>query len=364
MNWINKNLANFGIVSISCIFGIFCVELALRIINSSDPWGETYYANVLRDIKFTYDVGPLYESDVSSVEYVRNEYGLRDSCGSTSEIDILTVGGSTTDQRYVPTASTYQAIIEKRLKSLVDGFGCVTNAGIDGHSTWGHLFSFKHWFPLIPDLKPKIVVLYIGVNDANFLRATSPNPGDDLNSAGGMKVYLKNFELVKALLPIYRLMRQSKTNESAVYGGHLSRAYTVDDYIINAKNPRTDTLSEKNKISFQQRMESLLKSIDSLGATPLCVTQPHRYVIEKDGMIWGVKNVLGEGFSGVDYDYSIRQLNDVIKRLCGKNTVDLYNHKFADIHFYDGVHTTAAGSEQIGEVIAEFIINRRRLFGF
>ena len=86
------------------------------------------------------------------------------------------------------------------------------------------------------------------------------------------------------------------------------------------------------------------------------LVQPHRFVKEKDEVIWGVENVLGDGFSGIYYDYSIRKLNNVIFELCGKNTVDLYNHKFSYSHFYDGVHTTASGSEEIGKIVAEFII--------
>jgi hypothetical protein len=105
-------------------------------------------------------------------------------------------------------------------------------------------------------------------------------------------------------------------------------------------------------------MHSLLKSILALDAIPICVTQPHRYVMKKNDKIYGVSNVLGEDFSGIDYDYSIRKLNDVMFELCGENTLDLYNHKFLSSHFYDGVHTTAMGSTEIGERMAEFIIEK------
>ena len=47
-------------------------------------------------------------------------------------------------------------------------FGCVTNAGVDGHSTWGHIFAFEHWFPLIPDLKPKFVSRYVDYQQEAF----------------------------------------------------------------------------------------------------------------------------------------------------------------------------------------------------
>lgn len=358
MSRIKRNLAKLVMVIISGFIGVVFVELTLRIVNSKDPWSKTFHANILRNVQYTYDKSPLYNSDQSSHTYVRNEYGLRDTCNSPSEIEILTIGGSTTDQRFVEFSSTYQTVIEKRLKELNNSFGCVSNAGVDGHSTWGHLFSFEHWFPLIPELKPKIILLYIGVNDADFFKAEAPNPGDDYISQGGVKAFLASFDLVKALLPIWRLMRQNNMNVSRAYGSHSASSFTDDDYTINVINQQTDFLSEENAKSFRLRLSLILKEIYALDATPLCVTQPHRYVMEKEGVMYGVRDILGDGFSGIDYDYSIRRLNNEIFQLCGDNTLDLYSQEFSRSHFYDGIHTTATGSEQIGEIIAEFIISK------
>ena len=344
------------IVMISCLIAVVVVELTLRIVNSNDQWAKTREANILRNFKFSYDITQLYKGDTPSVEYVRNQYGLRDICESPSEIEILTIGGSTTDQRYVSYASTYQAIMEERLKNFNNSFGCVSNAGVDGHSTSGHLFSFEHWFTLIPELNPKIILLYVGVNDADFLRAKSPNTGFDTERTAGFKSFLKSFEIVKALLPIYRLFLNLSDKGSAAYDRHNPIPYTDNDYTVNEMNEQTESLAEKNALAFRSKMGILLNEIHSMGATPLCVTQPHRYVIEKEGSILSIPNVLDDGFSGIDYDYSIQKLNDVIFDLCKTNTVDLYNHKFYNSHFYDGVHTTAAGSEEIGKIISEFII--------
>ncbi|MDA9311003.1 hypothetical protein N9Q35_02460, partial [Amylibacter sp.] len=146
-------------------------------------------------------------------------------------------------------------------------------------------------------------------------------------------------------------------NASASYARHELILYTDDDYTVNVMNEQTELLSNQNALAFRSRMENLLSEIHSLGAAPLCVTQPHRFVKEIDGEVRGVVSILGEGYSGVDYDYSIRKLNEVIFDLCGTSTVDLYSHEFSNSHFYDGVHTTASGSEEIGRVIADFIIS-------
>ncbi len=366
MSWIKRKIASLLVITLSCVLGLILFESGLRLVNSGDIWFKTKEANILRDFQFTYDISKLYQYDLLSVNYVRNEYGLRDACDSTDEIDILTIGGSTTDQRYVPFDSTYQSILEERLIAQIDDFGCVSNAGVDGHSTWGHIFSFEHWFPLIPELKPKFIVLYVGINDANFLRLGAPKPRVDINNRQRLQGFLENFEVFQALLPIYRLLQQSIVHGSAVYETHEPHPYDEDDYEVNVMSERTVALSEQNTNVFQSRMRILLEKISALGAIPICVTQPHRYVMEKSGEIYGVPNVLGQGFTnvlgeglnGIDYDYSIRQLNNVMFELCGENTLDLYSHTFLSSHFYDGAHTTAMGSKEIGERLADFILAR------
>ena len=358
MNLIKKQTVSLLVVALSCILGFFSFEIGLRIVSLDDPWTKTRDLNILRNFQMTYDISNHYQHDSLGADYIRDEYGLRDVCETPGEIDILTIGGSTTDQRYVPFESTYQSILEKRLVAHVDDFGCVSNAGVDGHSTWGHMFSFEHWFPLIPNLNPKFIILYVGVNDADFKRINNPNSGFDNNKQVGMKGFLKRFEVVNALLPLYRLMKQSSENESAAYAGHSPRPYVDNEYTIDVINEQTKFLSEQNANAFRLRIQSLLKNISALDAIPICVTQPHRYVRKKNGKIYGIPNVLDEGFSGIDYDYSIRKLNDVMSELCKENTLDLYSHKFLSAHFYDGVHTTAMGSTEIGDRIADFIIER------
>ena len=87
--------------------GVAVVEVILRIVNSNDAWFQTREANILWNFQFPYEISQLYWSDTSSIDYLRNQYGLRDTCKSPAEIEILTIGGSTTDKRYVSMNSTY-----------------------------------------------------------------------------------------------------------------------------------------------------------------------------------------------------------------------------------------------------------------
>lgn len=346
MSWIKKKIFSLSIILISCFIGFLIVEISLQIINSGKKWLITEEISILRNFQFNYDISNLYPSDALKANYVRNEFGLRDNCDGPDKIDILTIGGSTTDQRYVNFEFTYQTVLQQRLRAVKNDFDCVSNAGVDGHSTWGHLFAFENWFPLIPKLKPKFILLYVGLNDVQFI----------INKENNIKSSLKRLYTIKKLLPIYRFLRQSDNN---LVLRHVPVDYKLNDYTVKEINKETLGLSTENAKAFKSRMIILLEKIRDLNATPICVTQPHRYVVKKnDNIMYGIPNVLGVGFSGIDYDFALRQLNSILFELCGENTVDLYSHNFLKMHFYDGAHTTDLGSQEIGNRLADFIISR------
>ena len=356
MNWIKKYGLSLLIIFISMFSAVFIVEMTLRFVKDEN-WAITREANVLRNFEYHYNVSRLYESESQTAHYVRDEYGLRDDCPSPKDIKILTVGGSTTDQRYVSLESTYQKILQERLRTTIGDFGCVTNAGIDGHSTWGHLFSFEKWFPLIPDLSPSYVVLYIGVNDADFQIMNTPVTGFDVRGNHGMRGWLEKFELFNRLRPLLRYLK-TQLSPQASYADHAPRSFAPDNYRVQALHDKTKELVHANTRAFQERFERLLARVKDIGATPICVSQPHRYARQINGKRYGVESV-GDGMSGLDYDYSLRALNRVMSELCGAFFLDLYNEDFRPEHFYDGVHTTAAGSVFIGNRMADFIIKNK-----
>ena len=355
MSLIKKTIIAISIVLVSTFSAVILVEILLQSLKKDDGWDVTREANILRDFEFSYNLNELYPSNTQLVNYRRNKYGLRDDCTDPSEIKILTIGGSTTDQRYVAFNATYQKILQNRISADIGRFGCVTNAGVDGHSTWGHIFAFENWFPLIPNLEPDYVVLYVGVNDANFQRSKTPYVGFDVRNAG-IKKWLKQFEIVKQLLPIYRFIRQTSQNNNTSYAGHAPIKFTAEDYTVSDLNNSTIRLTQENVMAFRSRFQQLLELVEEMGATPICVSQPHRYVRRFDGTVRGVENVLGIGFSGVDYDYSLRSLNSVMSDLCEDLFLDLYNHEFSPEHFYDGAHTTENGSIYIGELMGDFFV--------
>ncbi len=119
----------------------------------------------------TYDVSELYGSkEKIYTNYTRDEKGYRGLKGQTSKLQILTIGGSTTDQRFLSDLETWQSFLEK---SLPNNFN-VINGGVEGQTTYGHLFSIKHWHSQeLSSYKIPLIIFYLGVNDTRLLNQGS-----------------------------------------------------------------------------------------------------------------------------------------------------------------------------------------------
>lgn len=116
------------------------------------------------DVSRKYDVSGLYEGG-GVVLYTRDSVGYRGLDRASRPI-LLTIGGSTTDQRYVSDNDTWQSILEAELENKIN----VVNAGVDGQSTFGHLVSIRDWHSYeLGDAKVKSILYYFGVNDARLL---------------------------------------------------------------------------------------------------------------------------------------------------------------------------------------------------
>ena len=99
---------------------------------------------ILCDIKYIYE-NKLYDP-FNDVTYERDIFGLRGRYKDLNKIDIIVVGGSTTDERLLNLEDTWVEKLEKNFnlnqKIEID----FVNAGVDGQSSVGPLWNFVNWF--------------------------------------------------------------------------------------------------------------------------------------------------------------------------------------------------------------------------
>ncbi len=71
------------------------------------------------------------------------------------------MGGSTTECFYLSDDKTWQFNLEQKLKLKFKNIW-INNAGLDGHSTFGHQILLDDY---LIKIKPKIILFLVGVND-------------------------------------------------------------------------------------------------------------------------------------------------------------------------------------------------------
>ncbi len=365
MNWTKRFLfISIGITA-PLLVGIIILELIFGSWLREDQWKSAVELNIIRNSQINYDVENIYGKELLKSIYTRDSNGLRGSCANPKDISILTIGGSTTDQRYIPDGMTYQDVLQKLLSNKNDRLICVSNAGVDGHSTFGHLASFQNWFPLIVDLKPKFFLLYIGINDAGF-RFISNTGFDERYNRNQSKLQntLKNNSSIYSLLKSLRNLLHGLSDTRA-YAGHSIRVPNADDYVATKMTDGVEAHIKKNTEEFEKRLKAILLQVASFGAKPICVSQPHLFIREFGSVKKGLKVAFeyeGIIYNGLDYDTSIKALNNSMKFLCKENDgfyLDMSTKDFSGDDFYDAVHLKSIGANRLGGYLFDEFINQK-----
>ena len=142
---------------------IVFVLLAAEVIFGGWVFGPRYGSLIIpKDFQRRFDTANLYAGG-GIIYYKRDGYGLRGVYDDVSKIDILTIGGSTTNERFIDETQTWTAVLGQEFRRHGHEI-VVVNAGVDGQSTIGHIKNFDLWFPMIPNLKARYILAYVGIN--------------------------------------------------------------------------------------------------------------------------------------------------------------------------------------------------------
>lgn len=338
---INILLLCLGIIIIEIIFGSWRDPNILNRLN------------LIKNAEISYDISELYDWDDPVIKYTRDEYGLRGNFSSPRDVDILTIGGSTTDQRYIGDGHTWQDVTQDQFTKS-GGKVIVANAGVDGQSTFGHIKNFEWWLPYISKLKPRYILFYVGLND--FYKDADFAFDDLINDKKGKSIK----QILKERSAVYYLYRTLKGTYRAIFVlkiGHRSLDFDkmawVDEPVLN----RYDEVMSQRLASYSARLEVLVELTRKLGAEPIFVTQPSRKYDVRSDAVYGIK---GESkyddvkYNGVDYYHMMRLMDDAVLKTCARHQLicfDLSNdlaESWENEDFYDFEHMTPAGAKKVG----------------
>ena len=302
-------------------------------------FGRDYGALVVpRNVARQFDVQGLYGGGTS--QYRRDGHGLRGTYADPGAIDILAIGGSTTNELFITEGRTWTDVLAQTL-TQAGRPTTVVNAGVDGQSTVGNIKDFELWFPRIPGLKPRFVLVYTGVNDLALARSGHLAKQDHMvNQRRQLKqVLMNNSALYTAFRNIRGMLRARRAD--LVHG---AVSYAGATWVPVEAPPVPDPALAPELDAYADRLETLIGHIRALGAKAILVTQHKGGYRIREGRLYGRQQPDGTVDTG-DYADLMAQ-----GALCIDLASDL---AFGDGDFYDGLHTTPQGSARIGRYLAE-----------
>ena len=199
------------------------------------------------------------------------------------------LGSRETDVYGVLKLQDIQDLLEKKLNQTAGIKSvCIANAGVDGHSTFGHLAAFDLWFPNIKNFKPEFFLFYVGGNDASFRFEELPYFDKNPDSKRSLRDIFKENS---ALYDVYKkITKQKKNQDINLFAWHHLVNKTPENYSELHLTENAKTLSKQNAIAFKTRMTALLNKMSKYGGKPICVSPPHALAWKFGSSKLGVPN--------------------------------------------------------------------------
>jgi len=334
-----------GINLIVALAGVILLELTLG------GWFAPYHPPSGSIFRRTFKLEQRYYEPYGVITYVRDEYGLRGPEKDLQNIEVATVGGSTTDQILISEGETWQDVIY-----ALTGIG-ITNAGDEGISSTGHVVALTEWLHRIPNFHPHFYLHYIGLNDAAFAylwtlpgsKSFAETQIADQENRHALHRFIRGRS---ALVQGFIALKSWLSGPPAVFSASPVKRETgapevraevnqqpIVDYIRQIYEPNLRRLI----LEHQQRGEQAIMVSQT--------TRPSLFRVEGE-TVW----VRDPGIAG--YVLALRLVNAATRRVCLEHAatcrfIDLASEiSFSDEEFYDNVHTTPAGARTIGTYLA------------
>ena len=347
----------------SCLLSLLLAEVVLRIHNPFPGRVRGDQIVLGRNVRFVYS-GPVNPKLDSEIVYSTNSLGLRgpepplDLDGYTS---IITVGGSTTECRYLSDDKTWPAQLERSLlKSTAKIW--VNNAGLDGHSTFGHSILLQDH---VLKLKPTFVLFLVGWNDVGLRVSRDYDRAQIAWKSGSLRqlfISVANHSEVLTLALIASRSRRAwlgGMRHGMEFDIRKQPVFKMTESEITAL---CDYHSENFIAGYERRLRELMVMSRAAGTEPVLLTQPSLCAM-------GVDAATGFDFSvaRAEPDMNCGALwrlleiyNDSTRRVGRETTtkvIDLARLLPRDeSYFYDMAHFAAPGAAAVGEIVAQSLV--------
>ena len=356
---LRKYTFNIVLLFVVLLFCFAVLEITVRLISPS-----LFHPDILLQphLNLVYNVNLSGVSPL--IHHTTNKLGFRGDPfpKNIEEYNfILTIGGSTTLCFYLDDTKTWPTLLQKKLRESSDPSVLVQNAGLDGHSTRGHLLVMQY---VVPKVKPNTIIMLVGVNDLG-------NSLDKRRFEEGNK-----FEKVPFIYKLFSYSRvlQILYSWKQTLFGEVTLTHQSNTNLVLLPLEHEDSLSEgfqKELVSlpeYEHNLKTITQMAKDMHIRLIFVTHPLLFSDDKN---WSSVQATGLGLSQMSYNISAqtyaKMLNIFNKRLldvCHETStecIDLANlMPHENKYFYDAVHFNEAGSEFVAQTIQNYITEHEK----
>ena len=275
-----------------------------------------------------------------------------------SHLTIVAVGGSTTECFYLSDDKTWPTQLAAELAPEFPKLW-VNNAGLDGHSTYGHLHLMQQY---LTTLQPDVALFLVGLNDVG---RSAPRTYDDLRRGSGFlkRAYLHcvDFSATLALIENYRRHRKA-TNLGIVHTN-----VDHEQLKLSAQDPQQVSDQQRSHIlenhraqhlePYRQRLRDLIALARTHDIEPILVTQPALYGtgVDPETQVDLSQVRVGDVNGAVQWEI-LELYNDVTREVAGEQDVFLIDLAAQlpknSAFYYDYHHFTNRGAEEVAKRVA------------
>lgn len=341
--------ASAWLVLASLAVSLLVVELVLQLWN---PFQYRVKGGRIV-LPISTDFSGRFASDVPGLDrtftHTKNSLGMRGPeppADFANSLSIVAVGGSTTECFYLSDGKTWP---ERADRWLAPNFRnlWVGNAGLDGHSTFGHIVLLEDY---LVKLKPKVVMFLIGTNDRARREAAVP---DLRNMDGGFRLdsprtwgyaAANRSEVGGLALALYRSWQARATN--ATHQFRQGGPERSTDVPTEAEFAAERASHQESLAGYRLRLDRLVEVSKANAIAPVLMTQPSLDRSESGQpapMFWRILELYNDETRAAAERHKVL-LVDLARLLPDDTSL-----------FYDMVHFTIAGADAVGRVTAEVL---------
>ena len=352
-------MRNILAFSVGCLFAFLLLETFLHFYQPFPVQVKQGGIVLPANRAFTFENTHIGKLDPFIV-CTKNKLGFRGEerpAGFDEFISLVAVGGSTTECRLLNDGHDWPGLLAEALHRGFPGKKTwVNNAGLDGHSTFGHLILLENY---LCQMHPDYILYLTGINEMDR---------DDLFSDDQAIVRSHSFSLTdwlkkncETIVLANMLYRNIKARQLDLGHGNLDLAKLK----IPAVRPgQIDSLFDAHRpyiAAYSQRLKSLVGKTKACGSSPILMTQPLLFGEGKDPLTGvDLEKSAAKFFNGATYWCLLEQYNDATREAAlqaGVPLIDLARWMPKNsAYFYDAMHFTNEGAAVVSKIVQEELV--------